>query len=490
MAAVQEYPVRVDASLDAPLSRWLWLVKWLLLIPHYIVLAFLWVAFALFSVAAFVAILLTGRYPRGIFDFNVGVLRWTWRVQYYAIGAFGTDRYPPFSLADDPAYPAHLQVDYPQRLSRGLVLVKWWLLAIPQYVIVAVFTGSGLWVAWQYGDNHASTWPGLIGVLAVIGAIVLMVTGQYPQQLFDFVLGLNRWVLRVAAYAALMTDQYPPFRLDMGGHEPGSALMMPEPPTMTPPPPQPGPAGQGAWQPGQARRSQRGWTVGRIVSLILGALLALFSLGLLGGSALGWYAQANLRTNGYVSLGTTTYMTSGYAVASNTIDITGARPAVNAARALFGSLRLRATPTVSGTPVFIGIAPAGSASSYLSGVAYATVNGITPQPVYAEHSGTAPAVAPAKEGIWTAEASGPGTQTLTWKIHSGAWTVVAMNANASRPVTLTVNAAATLPGLPWIATGLLIGGIVFLTAGLVLIVIPVVNVSRTRQAPTGAPTMQ
>jgi len=209
-------PVTLEASLDEPLSQWLWLVKWFLAIPHFFLLVFLWIGFAVVTFIAFFAILFTGRYPKGMFDFNVGVMRWSWRVTYYAAtGGLGTDRYPPFSLDEDPDYPAHLDVAYPASLSRGLVLVKWWLLAIPHYIVLAVLVGAGWWGTrgWSYGG-------GLLGILVFIAAVALLFTRRYPRGLFDLVIGLNRWVMRVTAYAALMTDQYPPFRLDQGGTEP------------------------------------------------------------------------------------------------------------------------------------------------------------------------------------------------------------------------------------------------------------------------------
>jgi hypothetical protein len=199
-------PVTVTARLDEPLSRWLWLVKWLLLIPHYVVLAFLWAAFVVLTLAAMVAIVATGRYPRALFDFNVGVLRWSWRVGFYGASALGTDRYPPFSLhATD--YPAELEIAYPERLSRWKALLKPWLLAIPHYAVLAA-------LVWGWGDGTSFAAPALLTVLVVIAAVVLLVRGRYPRDIFALVVGINRWALRVAAYAGLMRDEYPPFRLD------------------------------------------------------------------------------------------------------------------------------------------------------------------------------------------------------------------------------------------------------------------------------------
>jgi hypothetical protein len=226
------YPVTVRGDLDPGVSRWLWLLKWLLVIPHVIVLVFLWIAFSVLWLVAFFAILFTGRYPRGIFDFNVGVIRWTWRVLFYSYWALGTDRYPPFTLDADPDYPADFAVAYPERLSRGLVLVKWWLLAIPQYAVVAVLVGWWGWGTWWWGEHWGWGWGGsggLVGVLVFFAGVALLFMGRYPRGIFDLVLGCDRWALRVAAYVSLMRDEYPPFRLDQGPRDP-AAVAEPEPP--------------------------------------------------------------------------------------------------------------------------------------------------------------------------------------------------------------------------------------------------------------------
>ncbi|MFC9895082.1 DUF4389 domain-containing protein [Nocardia sp. NPDC127579] len=212
-------PVRIRGDLDPAVSRWMWLVKWILAIPHYIVLFFLGIGYVVVWIIALLAILFTGVYPRALFDFTVGVLRWSWRVAFYAWSPLGTDKYPPFSLNGDDDYPADLEVDYPAELSRGLVLVKWWLLAIPHYLVVMAFAGGGYMA---FSDDYGMSWLALQSILTLIAVIALLVTATYPARLFDFLLGLHRWSLRVQVYASLLRDEYPPFRLDQGPREPGS----------------------------------------------------------------------------------------------------------------------------------------------------------------------------------------------------------------------------------------------------------------------------
>lgn len=471
--AISTYPVRVDASLDPHISRWLWLVKWVLAIPHYIVLAVLWVAFVAVSVIAFFAVAFTGRYPRSLFEFDVGVLRWSWRVHYYTFGALATDRYPPFTLADVPDYPAHLEISYPEHLSRGLVWVKWWLLAIPHYIVVAIFVGGGSWAAWHFG-NWSFNWApgGLVGVLVLIAAVVLLITGRYPKQIFDLVLGLDRWVLRVAAYAALMTDVYPPFRLDMGGHEPADTL------TVTPPPPPGSEAAAVGPRPPRPQPKRPGWTGGRIAALIAGSVLTLISLALLAGGGIAtWADNTQRQSGGYLATSAHSFSTGSYALTSGRIDL-GSSADLFTASDFLGTVRVRVTPASSQTPVFVGIAPETAVSQFLAGVSHDEVTDWA-EGATAYHAGAAaPAAPPARAGIWTSQTAGTGTQTLTWKPGPGAWTVVIMNTGASPGLAVSADIGATVPDLGWIAAGLLTAGGVLLLLGGALIVIPVWRASR------------
>jgi len=223
-------PVRLTGELDPNLSRWLWLVKMFLAIPHYLVLAFLLVAFGITTMIAGVAILITGRYPRSLFEFNVGVLRWNWRVGFYVHAALGTDQYPPFTLAR-AEYPADLEVVYPERLSRGLVLIKSWLLALPHLIIVGLLAAPILPWWWTDIDLTAGFQPiggySMFNLIVVLAGFFLLITKRYPRSLFDLLMGINRWLYRVLVYVALMCDEYPPFRLDQGQEEPDEVQTVP-----------------------------------------------------------------------------------------------------------------------------------------------------------------------------------------------------------------------------------------------------------------------
>jgi len=462
VASQVAYPVTVRAQLDDGLSRWLWLVKWILVIPHYFVLAFLWIAFVVVSFVAFFAILFTGRYPRAIFDFNVGVLRWSWRVSYYSYGALGTDRYPPFTLADVSDYPVHLDVTYPETLSRGLVLVKWWLLAIPHYIIVGLFMG-GAWFA--FGENWQVAGFGLITVLAVIAGVILAFTGTYPSQLFDLLLGFNRWVIRVAAYASLMTDVYPPFRLDVGGDEPTS---------FTPPSPHGVQPADGATSP-QAPPAitdggSSGWTAGPVTALVFGCLFALASLGVATGGGLALWAHTSERVDGFVTSPEVSLDTDAFAIVAEGFELHADGPDWVLPRSILGDARVRIT---SGRDeVFVGIGRSSQVSTYLSGVSYAVIPNLAERDGHdlVGTEGGAPRTPPGQQDFWIASSEGSGSQSMRWPLSNGEWTIVVMNADGSGGISVVGDAGAEVPVLGPIAIFLLIaGGVLGLIAiGLIL----------------------
>jgi hypothetical protein len=212
--------LRLTGELDTRLSRWLWLLKMFAAIPHYLVLVVLWAGFVIATVVAGIAILITGRYPRALFDFTVGVLRWNWRVGFYVYAALGTDRYPPFSMSPRD-YPATLAVTYPERLSRGRVLIKWFL-AIPHLIVIALLVAPFMLypiAALNELDGGMGGGYSVLNLLVVLAGFLLLITGRYPAALFDLLVGINRWMYRVLVYVGLMGDEYPPFRLDRAAIE-------------------------------------------------------------------------------------------------------------------------------------------------------------------------------------------------------------------------------------------------------------------------------
>jgi hypothetical protein len=177
-----------DVAYPERLSRLLIFVKWLLIIPHVVVLYFLQLGLNIVTFIAWFGILFTGNYPRGLFDFSLMVLRWQARIGVYL--ALLRDEYPPFG---DGAYPVQFELAYPTRLSRLLIFVKW-LLIIPHLIVLSLL-GIGVMIAF------------------VVGWFAILITGRYPRGLFDFVVGVSRWSSRVMVYYYLLTDAYPPFSL-------------------------------------------------------------------------------------------------------------------------------------------------------------------------------------------------------------------------------------------------------------------------------------
>ena len=187
--AMDDYPVTFDVAYPESPNRWLILIRWLLAIPHYIVLSLLSILAGVVWVISFFTILFARTYPDSLYSFMVGVHRWNANLGAYILFH---DRYPPFSMGESDYEGVTFAVERPD-FNRWLVLIKW-LLMIP-HAIVLYF----------------------LSIIAMVAAIALVLavlfTGRYPRGLFDFLVGVGRWNARVNAYATFVVDRYPPFSL-------------------------------------------------------------------------------------------------------------------------------------------------------------------------------------------------------------------------------------------------------------------------------------
>jgi hypothetical protein len=226
-----------------------------------------------------------------------------------------------------------------------------------------------------------------------------------------------------------------------------------------------------------------GWTPGRVIALMAGSLLALVSLAFIaGGGALTW-ADAEQLHSGYLTTGTSSYSTSGYALASDPIDLHGARGWLSR---LAGQARIRVTSADPSRPVFAGIAAAGDVQRYLAGVSYTTVGTRGGHDV-TDHPGTGVPPAPAAALPWAAHAAGTGHLTLTWTVAEGDWMVVVMNSGATPGLVVRADAGVSSPALPWLAGELLAAGVLVGVAAAALIIVPVRLASRPESPDPASP---
>ncbi len=286
--------------------------------------------------------------------------------------------------------------------------------------------------------------------MAFFAGVALLFTGRYPQGLFDFVLGMDRWALRVAAYAGLMTDAYPPFRFDSGGDELGATTIEQSPQPRTP----------------------GGWSPGRVIAVIVGVLLMLTGGAVGGTGGFGLWADATQRDSaGYLSTAPETFHGSGYALEFGTLELHWTDADWLLADQWLGDVRLKADDDV-----FIGIGRTDDVMRYLSGVAHDEVSTAGGQVTYLSRDGGTPANAESQT-FWAAS----GTGEVSWRAEPGTWTAVVLNADGARGVDTSIVAKAEVAALRPLSIGLIVGGAVIFLLGLAMMLIVAVSAGRSRR---------
>jgi Domain of unknown function (DUF4389) len=341
-----------------------------------------------------------------------------------------------------------------------------------------VFLGGGA-AAWGWHDHswRGPTYVGVIDMLVFFSVLVLLFRGEYPRSIFDFVLGLNRWVLRAVAYAALMTPEYPPYRID-GGEAESVGMLSVAAPVPTRPAESAAPTSEPAVPP-QARTAgdtREHWGPGRVIALVAASILAIASLGLLATGGAGIVLdQTQRNSSGYLMTSSDRYSTSTYAVVSGSYR-GGAAGDWFVSRDLIGTVKLRVS---SARRVFVGIGPETSVDTYMAGVAHARGSSLTaPNRDYRTYRGGAPNSPPGVQRFWSATSTGSGQQTLTWKPQAGNWRIVLMNADGSAGVSSDVSIGANMPHL--LGIGIAAAGV-----GLLLLAIGVTGIYLVAR-PTGS----
>jgi hypothetical protein len=203
--ATADYPIRLEVRRDATQSRLTnfplgigMIIRSILLIPHFIILYFLQIVANIVYFIACFAILFSGRYPRGLFNFYVGYMRWNANMTGYLVSAY--DKYPPFSMDAQSDYPVTLEVDYPENLNRILnfplfigYIIKV-ILLIPHIIVLTFLALAAM-------------------IVLFIAQFAILFTGSFPAGMHGFMVGVGRWSTRVTAYTVALTDKYPPFSL-------------------------------------------------------------------------------------------------------------------------------------------------------------------------------------------------------------------------------------------------------------------------------------
>ncbi|HET9723196.1 MAG TPA: hypothetical protein VFR44_05060 [Actinomycetota bacterium] len=227
--------------------------------------------------------------------------------------------------------------------------------------------------------------------------------------------------------------------------------------------------GEAVSPPGAIARPS-GWTGGRIAALVIGALLALISLGPLGAGGTALWAEGSRRdAAGYVTSDVHGFTSAGSALATESIELGSPGVGWLYSQVVLGDVRIRVTPTGSGADLFVGIGPTVDVDRYLAGVGQTHISDFWSGSAQ-ELGGDTPGSAPGTQGFWVASTSGPGPRTLSWDPANGSWTVVVMNADGSPGIDVRADLGATLPALTWIAVVSLVVGGILAVAGALLIV--------------------